>query len=95
MGKLKKLTEEDRAWLCSCSSYAKVKKPELVVMATSNVEIMLHNLRCEIEELKAALKPFADYFEGDLKGVGGGTAIAPEMTMQPFKNAKELLAETE
>lgn len=49
-----KLTEEDRAWLCSCSSYAKVKKPELTVMATSDVEIMLHNLRFEIDEIKTA-----------------------------------------
>lgn len=47
-----KLTEEDRAWLCSCSSYAKVKKPEVTVMATSDVAIMLHNLRFEIEELQ-------------------------------------------
>ena len=50
-----KLTEEERAWLCSCSSYAKTKKPELTVMATRDVEIMLHNRRYEIEKLKALL----------------------------------------
>lgn len=50
-----KLTESDRAWLCSCSSYAKVKKPELTVMATSEVAIMLHNLRSDIEDLEVRL----------------------------------------
>ena len=44
-----------------------------------------------IENLKDALKVFADYFEGDLKNIGGGTRIMPAMTMQPFKDAKRLL----
>lgn len=56
MGKLEKLTVDDRAWLCSGSSYAKVKSPDLEVMATSSVAIMLHNLRYEIEDLEAKLK---------------------------------------
>lgn len=61
-----KLTEEDRAWLCSCSSYAKVKKPELTVMATSDVQIMLHNLRFEIEELKESM---CIYARENIKGI--------------------------
>lgn len=48
-----------------------------------------------IKELETALKMFADYFDGDLVNVGGGTMIAPEMTMHPFKIAKQLLKQDE
>ena len=47
-----------------------------------------------INDLESALKTFADMFDGDLENVGGCTTIAPQMTMQPFKVAKELLSET-
>lgn len=39
-------------------------------------------------DLLAALKPFADYFEGDLSDVGGGTMVAPPFLLQRFKDAK-------
>jgi hypothetical protein len=39
-------------------------------------------------DLLAALKPFADYFEGDLGNVGGGTLVAPPFPLQRFKDAK-------
>lgn len=49
------LTEADKAWLCSGTSHAKTKKPELPVIASREVETMLHNMRSEIQELRAAL----------------------------------------
>lgn len=44
-----------------------------------------------VEVLAAALKPFADFFDGDLSSVGGGTFIAPTFKVQNFKDAKEAL----
>lgn len=55
-------------------------------------EVSMCAMTCRIQELEGALKIFADFLEGDLKSVGGGTAVSPDMTMQPFKTAKELLA---
>lgn len=39
-------------------------------------------------KMEMALKPFADYFDGDLKGVGGGTFATAIMKIQSFKDAK-------
>ena len=44
-----------------------------------------------VKELEAALKTFADMFDGELENTGGGTKITQSMTMQPFKIAKQLL----
>lgn len=45
--------------------------------------------------LAAALKPFADFFEGDLTNVGGGTEAAPTFKIQNFKDAKAAIAAAE
>lgn len=45
----------------------------------------------QIKKLRAALKPFAEYFEGDLFELGGGTSVAPAFPLQVFKDAKAAL----
>lgn len=49
---------------------------------------MVGKLQDRRDSLAAALRPFADFYEGDLASVGGGTQVAPMMPVQFFKDAK-------
>ena len=50
--------------------------------------------RAKVAKLTAALAVFANYFDGDLSEIGGGTRVAPVFKLQVFKDAKETLNET-
>jgi len=52
-------------------------------------------LRAQNAQLLAALRPFAEYFDGDLTTIGGGTMVSPQFKLQLFKDAKAAIAATE
>lgn len=45
----------------------------------------------EILRLRAALRPFAELLPGSLDNVGGGTLVAPTITVQLVKDARGLV----
>jgi len=49
-------------------------------------------LRAQRDELVAALEALSNCYCGSLEGVGGGTRIAPSMTVQLFKDARAAIA---
>jgi hypothetical protein len=51
-------------------------------------------LELECAGLRAALKPFAEVFDGDLGQIGGGTLVSPQLKAQLFKDAKRALNPT-
>jgi hypothetical protein len=50
------------------------------------------NLERQRDELLEALDALSNCYCGSLEGVGGGTRIAPSMTVQLFKNARTAIA---
>lgn len=60
-----------------------------------NVGVAINRLRAQNDALLAALKPFADYFDGNLENVGGGTVVSVPFTVQQFKDAKAAIAAAE
>lgn len=49
-------------------------------------------LRAKLKLATEALEPFANFHDGDLSNVGGGTLVSPEFRMQVFKDAQTALA---
>lgn len=52
-------------------------------------------LRAQNAQLLAALRPFAEYFDGDLATIGGGTMVSLQFKLQLFKDAKAAIAAAE
>ena len=50
--------------------------------------------RAKVAKLTDALAVFANYFDGDLSEIGGGTHVAPVFKLRVFKDAKQALNET-
>lgn len=61
------------------------------VCPSSDLTAEIERLRAVNVRLIAALRPFAEYFEGDLASIGGGTRITPEFKVQRFIDAKAAL----
>lgn len=55
----------------------------------------IERLRAQNAQLLAALRPFAEYFDGDLATIGGGTLVSLQFNLQLFKDAKAAIAAAE
>lgn len=53
----------------------------------------LHSIADRVERLERALTPFAELCPGELEGVGGGTIVAPSITVQMIKDARDALSD--
>ena len=58
----------------------------------AHTEAKLDDLIRQRAELLSALEALSNCYCGSLEGVGGGTRIAPSMTVQLFKNARTAIA---
>ena len=90
------LSERDA--LCAQNAALEAELAKVREVASENfkyLEDQVSALHDKNVALAAALKPFADFFEGDLTNVGGGTETAPTFKIQNFKDAKAAIAAAE
>jgi len=80
---------EDRPWHEMETQAAIARLNEILARKREGEwEVKARVLERECAGLRAALKPFAEVFDGDLNQVGGGTLVAPMLKAQLFKDAK-------